>query len=108
MNELGNKAFELLVQYLKVNYDFPHLLAERYANILIARFVERGINDHIDASVIAEDLYQETEDWETPDYMAENVQGIVKMNLDFPNLDYSEQKSKEYIEKESELLRSLK
>ena len=96
---------KLVAKHLISYYQFPKKLAERYSKILITRWAINSIDRDIDACAIAEDLYQETEDWCTPNYMSENVKKLIKTNLDFPNLDWEEKEQKKEIK---ELLSDMK
>jgi len=97
---IREKAEKLLVKHLVKDYDYPKKLAERHSEILIARWILSGIDKEIDSAIIGEDLYQETLDWETPDYMSENIKRFVKMKLPFPNLDFAETEMDKAIKQE--------
>jgi hypothetical protein len=90
MKTLSQKAKDAIVKVLIKEYDLPKKLALRYSEVLVIRAVRFLLNGNLDGYVVAEDLYQETKDWETPSYMYHDVKDQVKMKVDFPNLDYSE------------------
>ena len=91
------KNEQIVSKYLITYYQFPKKLADRYADMLVKRWILRCINNELDSCTVSEDCYQETKDWETPDFMSEDVKHFVRMKLPFPNLDHSEKLLKKEI-----------
>jgi len=93
-NPLLDRMHEIIKNHLICFHDVPATLAEQYAELLICQHITKIINN-INGYTLSNDLYQETIDWKTPEYMIEQIDEILKKDVDFPNLIVMKKQIKE-------------
>lgn len=87
---------------LQKGYKIPRSIRKRYTELLVARAVRFYIEGNLDAAVIDEDLYN-GEDFDCICSQADadknkHCVGCEYSKKDYPNLKYSENKQREWLE----------